>query len=137
MCILKSSLNTRLVLKYKNTIAQWHVKNSSAPLEGEGGVYSVPCLECSDKYYGDLGYLGLSMMWLISPDKHESLFVMSQVVAEEIYNTFSARKFIPGWKAAKVFEFHRQIIFPAFRFMFGNLYEIQWAYKIYWGGVSI
>ena len=116
-----SSIYTKLVFKYNNKKARSLIKKISAPLEGEGGVYSVPCLECSDKYYGDLGYLGLSMMWLISPDKHESLFVMSQVVAEEIYNTFSARKFIPGWKAAKVFEFHRQIIFPEFRFICGNL----------------
>ena len=30
------------------------MKNSPAPLEAEEVVYSVrPCLECSDKYYGD------------------------------------------------------------------------------------
>ena len=40
-------------MRYNNTIAHWLVKNSPAPLEAEGGVYSVPCLECFDKYYGE------------------------------------------------------------------------------------
>ena len=50
---MKSSLDTKLVFKYNNTIARSLVKNSPAPLEAEGGVYSVPCLECSEKYYGE------------------------------------------------------------------------------------
>ena len=45
---MKSFLDTKLVFKYSNTI----VENSHAPLEAEGGVYGVPCLECSNKYYG-------------------------------------------------------------------------------------
>ena len=48
--IIKSSLNTKLVLKYNNTIARSLVKNSPAPLKAEGGVYSVSCSEYSDKY---------------------------------------------------------------------------------------
>ena len=50
---MKSSLNTKSVYKYNNTIARSLVKNYPAPLETEGGVYSVPYLECSEKYYGE------------------------------------------------------------------------------------
>ena len=50
---MKSFLNTKLVFKYNNTIARSLVRNSPAPLEAEGGVYSIPCLECSEKYYGE------------------------------------------------------------------------------------
>ena len=51
--IMKSSLNTKLVFNYNNTIARSLVQNSPAPLEAEGGVYNVPCLEYSDKYFGE------------------------------------------------------------------------------------
>ena len=39
---MKSSLDTKLIFEYNNTI----VKNSPALLEAEEGAYSVPCLEC-------------------------------------------------------------------------------------------
>ena len=54
--IMKSSLNIKLIFEYNNTIAQSLIKNSAAPLEAEGGVYSVPCLEYSDKCYGETDY---------------------------------------------------------------------------------
>ena len=50
---MKSSFDTKLLYKYYKSISRSLVKNSPASLEAEGGVYSVPCLECSDKYYGD------------------------------------------------------------------------------------
>ena len=42
--IIKSFPNTKFVFKYSNTIACSLIKNSPAPLEAEGSVYSVPCL---------------------------------------------------------------------------------------------
>ena len=48
--IMKFFLNTKLVFKYNNTISRSIAKMSPAPLEAEGGVYSVPFSECSDKY---------------------------------------------------------------------------------------
>ena len=38
---------------YSSTITRYLVKNSPAPLEAEGGVYSIPYLECSNNYYGE------------------------------------------------------------------------------------
>ena len=38
---------------YNNTIARSRIKNSPAPIKAVGGIYSVPYLECSDKYYGE------------------------------------------------------------------------------------
>ena len=51
--IMKSSCNTKLVFRYNNTIGRSLIKNSPVPLVTEGGVYSIPCFECSDKYYGE------------------------------------------------------------------------------------
>ena len=40
--IMMSPFNTKLVFKYNNTISRSIAKMSPAPLEAEGGVYSVP-----------------------------------------------------------------------------------------------
>ena len=50
-----------------------------------------------------------------NPRPKKSSFAMGQVVAGEIYDIFSAGKFIPGWRAAQFLVFHRRIIFPALK----------------------
>ena len=51
--ILKNKFDTRLVFKYNNTIRKFLVKNSPADLVPGGGVYVVPCKDCSSCYIGE------------------------------------------------------------------------------------